>query len=105
MAETENAKRAARAWTREQTRLGARAARPVILYGLLGTLLAVGQAWCMAAVLATALAGHGLAPVPLTGFALLALARAALGYVSELAATDAGAAARRRLRSDALTRL
>ena len=105
MAETENGKRAARAWTREQTRLGARAARPVIVYGLLGTLLAVGQAWCMAAALATALAGHGLAPTPLAGFALLALARSALGYFSELAATDAGAAARRRLRSDALTRL
>jgi len=105
MAETENAKRAARAWTREQTRLGARAARPVILFGLLGTLLALGQAWCMADVLATALAGHGVAPIPLAGFAALALARAALGYLSELAAADAGAAARRRLRSDALTRL
>jgi len=105
MAETENGKRAARAWTREQTQLGARAARPVILYGLLGTLLAVGQAWCMAEVLATALAGHGLAATPLAGFAAIALARAELGYFSELAATDAGAAARRRLRSDALTRL
>jgi ATP-binding cassette subfamily C protein CydD len=105
MAETETGKRAARAWMREQTRLGTQAARPVILYGLLGTLLAVGQAWCIAQVLATALAGHGLAPAPLAGFAALALARAALGYVSELAATAAGAAARRRLRSDALTRL
>src|SRR5580700_10357721 len=105
MAETETGKRAARAWMREQTRLGTQAARPVILYGLLGTLLAVAQALCMAEVLATALAGHGLAPTPLAGFAALALARAALGYVAELAATDAGAAARRRLRSDALTRL
>jgi len=105
MAETETGKRAARAWMREQTRLGTQAARPVILYGLLGTLLAVAQAWCMAQVLATALAGHRLAPAPLAGFAALALARAALGYASELAATDAGAAARRRLRSDALTRL
>ncbi len=105
MTETENGKRAARAWMREQTQLGTQAARPVILYGLLGTLLAVGQAWCMAAVLATALAGHGLAPTPLAGVAALALARAALGYACELAASDAGAAARRQLRSDALTRL
>jgi ATP-binding cassette, subfamily C, bacterial CydD len=105
MAETENAKRAARAWTRDQTRLGARAARPVILCGLLSTLLAIGQAWCMAAVLAAALVAHVVAPAPLAGFAALALARAALGYLSELAAAQAGAAARRRLRSDALTRL
>jgi ATP-binding cassette subfamily C protein CydD len=105
LADTDTAKRAARAWTREQTRLGARAARPVILFGLLGTLLALGQAWCMAVVLAAALTGHGVAPLPLAGFAVLALARAALGYLSELAAAEAGAAARRRLRSDALTRL
>ena len=95
MAETENGKRGARAWAREQTRLGARAARPVILYGLLGTLLAVGQTWCMAEVLATALAQQGLAPIPLAAFAALALARAVLGYVSEIAATDAGCAATR----------
>ncbi|HET6233976.1 MAG TPA: thiol reductant ABC exporter subunit CydD [Acetobacteraceae bacterium] len=105
MAETDNGKRAARAWTREQTRLGTRAARPVIAFGLLGTLLAIGQAWCMAAVLAAALAGHGGVPAPLAVFAVLALARAALGYLSELAAAKAGASARRRLRSDALTRL
>ena len=105
MADTEIGKRAARAWTREQTRLGARAARPVIAFGLLGIALALGQAWCMATVLATALTGHGVAPAPLVGFAVLAFGRAALGYLSELAASDAGAAARRRLRSDALTRL
>ena len=105
MADTEIGKRAARAWTREQTRLGARAARPVIVFGLLSIALALGQAWCMATVLATALAGLGVAPAPLVGFAMLALGRAALGYLSELAASGAGASARRRLRSDALTRL
>jgi ATP-binding cassette subfamily C protein CydD len=105
MAETETTKRATRAWTREQTRLGSRAARPVILLGLLGTALALGQAWCMAVVLASALTGHGMAPLPLVGFAALALLRAGLGYLAELAAADAGAVARRRLRSDALTRL
>lgn len=105
MAEVEDGKRAARAWTREQTRLGGRAARPVVALGVLGTLLAVGQAWCMAAVLAAALAGAGFKPLPLIGFALLALLRAGLGYLSDNAAFQAGAAARRRLRSDALTRL
>jgi ATP-binding cassette subfamily C protein CydD len=105
MADTAQAKRAARAWTREQTRLGARAARPSILYGLLGTVFAIGQAWCMAAVLATALTSGGIVPIPLALFATLALARAAIGYRSELAAARAGASARQRLRTDALTRL
>jgi ATP-binding cassette subfamily C protein CydD len=105
MAETENGKRAARAWTRQQTKLGSRAARPVVLLGLLGTLLAVGQAWCMAEVLAAALRHAGLQLAPLIGFGVLALVRALLGYLSEHAAFRAGAVARRRLRSDALTRL
>ena len=105
MTQTDDAKRAARAWTRQQTKLGARPARPVVGLGLLGTALAIGQAWCMAAVLATALAGHGVALPPLIGFAGLALLRAGLGYLAEHAAFEAGAVARRRLRSDALTRL
>ena len=105
MTQTDDGKRAARAWTRQQTQLGARPARPVVGVGLLGTALAIGQAWCMATVLAIALAGQGLALPPLIGFGVLALLRAGLGYVAEHAAFEAGAVARRRLRSDALTRL
>ena len=105
MTQTDDGKRAARAWTRQQTKLGARPARPVVGLGLLGTALAIGQAWCMATVLATALAGHGVALPPLIGFGVLALLRAGLGYFAEHAAFEAGAVARRRLRSDALTRL
>jgi ATP-binding cassette subfamily C protein CydD len=105
MAESTDGKRAARAWTRQQTRLGARAARPVVLLGLVNTLLAIGQAWCAARVLAAALTHAALPPAPLVAFAIIALLRAALGIVAEHAAFDAGAAARRRLRSDALTRL
>ena len=96
----------ARAWLRGEQRAGRGGARPVLWLGLVGTALAIGQAWCAGAVLADALTrrdiGAGLA---LSGFALLALLRAALAYASELAAFNAGAAARRRLRSDALTRL
>jgi ATP-binding cassette, subfamily C, bacterial CydD len=98
-------KRAARIWTRQQTRLGARAARPVVLLGLLSTLLAVLQAWCTAEVLTAALDRSSLPLAALIGFAVLALLRALLGILSERAAFDAGAAARRRLRSDALSRL
>lgn len=105
MTQTDDGKRAARDWTRQQTKLGARPARPVVGLGLLGTALAIFQAWCMASVLATALTGQGLALPPLIGFAVLALLRAGLGYVAEHAAFEAGAVARRRLRSDALTRL
>ncbi len=76
------------------------------LLSLLGTALAVGQAWCAAMLLAQALAGttdHTLAL--LAGFALLALGRAALTLAADRAAFNAGAAARRRLRTDALSRL
>jgi ATP-binding cassette subfamily C protein CydD len=96
---------AARSWLKTQARLGRAAARPVLLLGLAGILLGMGQALCAAVVLAAAL---GAAPLPveaLAGFAALALLRAGLQILSERAAFDAGAAARRRLRSDALSRL
>jgi ATP-binding cassette, subfamily C, bacterial CydD len=105
MAEIVEGKRAARTWTRQQTRLGARAARPVVLLGLVSTLLAILQAWCAAEVLTAALRRNSLPLAVVAGFAALALLRALLGILSERAAFDAGAAARRRLRSDALTRL
>ncbi len=110
-----------RTWLKAQARLGRAAARPILLLGLAGTLLGLGQALCAAIVLAAALGGAGaiagpgsLAAVPaqpalpvqaLAGFAVLALLRAGLQLVSERAAFDAGAAARRRLRSDAMSRL
>ena len=111
---------AARAWVRSEQRLGSRAARPVLLLSLLSTVLAIGQAWCVAFLLAGALVGHtasaGSSPplahdpahstlALLLGFAVAALLRAGLAYATEAAAFNAGAASRRRLRSDALTRL
>ena len=96
----------ARAWVRQQTRLGMAAARPVIALGAVAVLLAIGQAWCAASVLANALTGTDAALIwPLASFAALALARAGVGYLSERTAFAAGAAGRRRLRSDALSRL
>src|SRR5579875_3751734 len=102
----EQSKRAVRAWTRQQTRSARRAALPVVGLGLVGTLLAIGQVWCMAGVLAAWLIGRG-GPVTgfLAAFGALAVARAALTYASEHLAFAAGAAARRRLRADALGRL
>ena len=99
-----------RNWLKAQARLGRAAARPVLLLGMAGVLLGLGQALCAAVVLAAALGSLGAAgaaqPVEaLTGFAVLALLRAGLQVLAERAAFDAGAAARRRLRSDALSRL
>lgn len=112
MSTRDHAKAASRAWMRQEQRLGGRAARPVVICALATTVLAVGQAWCAAGVLTAALRdralaeGRGGAAVTLLiGFGVLALLRAALVYVSDSAAFAAGAASRRRLRSDALTRL
>jgi ATP-binding cassette subfamily C protein CydD len=97
---------APRAWLRSEQRIGGRAARPVALLGLLGTVMAVGQAWCAAMVLADALTGRGAVNLALLGgFAVLALLRAGLSVAANRLAFNAGASARRRLRTDALTRL
>ena len=106
MAGHDQARKAARAWLRGEQRAGNKAARPVLALNLIGTVLAIGQAYCVALVLADALTHAPTAiTTPLAVFVLLALGRAALGYGAELAAFGAGAAGRRRLRSDALTRL
>lgn len=103
--ERDGTKAAARAWLKLETRRGGRAARPVMLLGLVGTAVAVGQAFCIAAALATALSAHRADIPALAGFAGLGLVRAALAWASERAAVAAGAASRRRLRSDVLGRL
>src|ERR1700721_1605933 len=101
---------AARAWLRGEQRAGKRAARPVLLLSLLGSVLAIGQAWCIAFLLADGLTSHpaalatgpatdhlglapilGLAPAPgptilLLAFAVAALLRAGLAYATEVAA-------------------
>jgi ATP-binding cassette subfamily C protein CydD len=92
-------KAAARAWIGAEQRLGLRAARPILLLNLLGTVLAVGQVYAVAALLT------GFSTVYIAVFAALALARAGLTYLAERWAFDAGAAARRRLRTALLGRL
>ena len=99
------AKQAAKAWLREQGRLGRRTAMPVAALGLAGTAVAAGQAFCAAFLLQAVLIGHGRVFVLAIGFAVFALVRAGLGVLAERAAFAAGASARRRLRSDALGRL
>lgn len=99
------------AWLGGQVRAARRDALPSVVFALLGTLAGIGQAVCAALALAAALPGDGtnggIAAVatPLALFAALAVMRAGLGLLAERAAFDAGAAARRRLRSDALSRI
>jgi ATP-binding cassette subfamily C protein CydD len=105
-ADLESGQAAVKAWLRRELRQSGHAARPVVLFGLAGTALAVGQAWCAALVLGAALAGGAINLVlALGGFAILALLRAVMTVAADRAAFDAGATARRRLRSDALSRL
>jgi ATP-binding cassette subfamily C protein CydD len=100
MSDVDETKAAAHAWVKREQREGRRPARPVIVLGLLGTILAVGQAFCAASVLT------GLSvTMSLVGFAVAGVSRAGLGYAADRAGFAAGAAARRRLRTDTLTRL
>jgi ATP-binding cassette subfamily C protein CydD len=101
----EQGKQAARQWLRQQSRMARRGGMAIVLLGLAGIATAVGQAFCAAGALGAALAGHGVPVALMAGFAVLALLRAGLGILSEQSAFNAGAAARRRLRSDALARL
>jgi ATP-binding cassette subfamily C protein CydD len=105
MAQADPTKAAARIWLRREQRAGNRAARPVLVLHVVGSVMAIGQAFAAASVLTTAFAGSVLDAKALAAFGVLAALRACLSYLTEKAAFAAGAAARRRLRSDALSRL
>lgn len=105
MAQADPTKAAARSWLRQEQRAGNRASRPVLVLHVAGLVLAVGQAFAAASVLAAAFSHSGIDPVALAVFGILAVGRAVLAWLTERAAFAAGAAARRRVRSDAMTRL
>ena len=104
-------------WTRAETRLGRRAARPLLVLGIAGIALAVVQAWCAALILGRVVAAGEVRPValslpyapgswlPLFGFTVAGLVRAAVNFASGVRAASVGADARRRLRSGALARV
>lgn len=95
----------AKVWLRQQTTIAQAAAWPLVAAGLLGLALAAAQAFCTALLLA-AMLGQPIGTLwPSLGFVALALLRAALGVGIEGLTFRAGAAARRRLRTDALQRL
>jgi len=101
----ESSNQTAKIWLRQQTRVGRRAARPVLALGMAGTLAAIVQAWCAADVLAAALSAAPLPIWSIAAFVALALARAGLAAAADMAGFRAAATARRRLRTDALHRL
>ena len=105
MAQTDTTKIAARAWLRREQRTGSRSARPVLFLHVVGTILAIGQAFAAASALAAAFGNTTIPATALAAFGILAVARAVLAWLTEHAAFAAGAAARRRLRTDALSRL
>jgi ATP-binding cassette subfamily C protein CydD len=99
-------KKAANLWLRQQSAIGRRVASGAIAFGLLGTILAIIQA-AAAADLLRALIMRDDQPVLLAAviFILTAVGRAAVGALADSAAFAAGAAGRRRLRSETLGRL
>jgi ATP-binding cassette subfamily C protein CydD len=101
----QDAKKAARAWTKQQTRLGRRQAVPVVLLGLAGTILAILQAACVALFLSALLRHAPPHYLYLPAFGALALLRADLQRRADQAAFTAGAAGRARLRHDIVSRL
>jgi ATP-binding cassette subfamily C protein CydD len=101
----QDAKKAARAWTRSQTRQGRRLAAPVVALGIAGILAGVAQAWCLASVLGGALARQAVDPLYLVAFGLLAVVRAGLQLLADRRAFEAGATGRARLRADIVGRL
>ena len=104
MASADSGDTATRSWLRREQRTGSRAARPVLGLHLVGSVLGGGQAIAAASALTAAFGGSAVA-LPLIAFVVLAVLRASLFYLIEQTAFAAGAAARRRLRSDALSRL
>jgi ATP-binding cassette, subfamily C, bacterial CydD len=105
MTQTDLSRAATQTWLRREQRAGTRAARPVLLLHVAGTALAVGQAFSAATLLTDAFSGLELHESALTAFGVFAVLRAVLAFLTERAAFAAGAAARRRLRTDALSRL
>jgi len=72
---------------------------------MIGLAFGIGQAFAAASVLTAAFTGSAFGAIGLVTFGVLAVLRAGLSILTEKAAFAAGAAARRRLRSDALSRL
>ena len=93
-------------WLASQARPARRRHVRMVLHGLLGTLAAIVQAWCIARLLAPALGdAPNDWPVWAAGFAITALLRVGLAYLLERMGFRIGAETRRRLRGTLFTNL
>ncbi len=89
-----------RSWLAAQSAVGRHATRPIVLLGLAGVAAGIGQAWCIAMLMARLLGEAVDAPsLWAAAFAFLSLLRALLSVAADDAGFSAGASARRRLRS------
>lgn len=89
---------------RRQAALSGGHTRVLTLLGLLQVAAAIGQAWCIAALVGPLLVSAARSPAEpvwayAAGFGVLALLRAGLGFMADLRGFEAGAGARRRLRT------
>jgi ATP-binding cassette subfamily C protein CydD len=91
----------AKSWLRQQTKLGQRAVRGVVGIGLATALAGIGQAICLGFALEAAVAGATALPL-LAAFAALGVFKAGLTLLFERRSFEAGASARRRLRTELL---
>ncbi len=99
-------RKAGGAWLARNSREGRRAARPVIALGLVGVAAGIGQAWCIGELLAAGLTPGSEVVWPWAALlAVLIAVRAGLSVIADNLAFAAGAAARRRLRSELFVRL
>lgn len=101
MAGRENTRREDRAWLRQQGRVSRAHILPVAALGGAGTVAAIVQAWCIAHLVAPVLASRPVAHPASWAilFAVAAVARAVLVLLADRQAFEAGALARRRLRT------
>lgn len=105
MADSDPTSASEKAWINAQLHEGRHAALPAIILGAIGVGCALAQALCAAVALANALATDVSPFWHILGFIALIPARAGVTYLADRAATQAGARQRRRLRSDAMTRI
>lgn len=88
-------------WTRQQTRLARRYSIPIIILGLISSVIAVGLAWCAAELLARILIttkSMKMVGFYLAGFVILSILRSAVLFFQEILATKAGIKAKHQLR-------
>ena len=93
-----------RGWLKAQAAASRRATLPIVGMGLLQTAAAIVQAWCVASLAGPVLAGEAVRGMAgwAALFAGVAVLRAWLAAAAEARGFEAGAAARRRLRTEYL---